>query len=118
MIRAVIFDFNGVLVDDEAVHFKLFREVLAEEGIVITEQDYHERYLGYDDRGCFAAVLSDNSQIFDNRRLDELIARKAHRYIAAADQGLRFFPLRGPDPQGHWGRVASRHLFRSTAFRD
>ena len=33
MIRAVIFDFNGVLVDDESVHFELFREVLAEEGV-------------------------------------------------------------------------------------
>ena len=33
MIRAVIFDFNGVLVDDESVHFSLFREVLAQEGI-------------------------------------------------------------------------------------
>ena len=46
MIRAVIFDFNGVLVDDESVHFELFREVLAEEGVAITEHDYHERYLG------------------------------------------------------------------------
>ena len=32
MIRAVIFDFNGVLVDDERVHFALFREVLAGRG--------------------------------------------------------------------------------------
>ena len=77
MIRSVIFDFNGVLVDDEAVHFELFREVLAEEGVTITEQDYHERYLGYDDRGCFATVLSDNSQTFDRDRLDELIDAKS-----------------------------------------
>ena len=57
-IGAVIFDFNGVLVDDESVHFALFREVLAQEGVVITERDYHERYLGYDDRGCFEAALA------------------------------------------------------------
>ena len=36
-IGAVIFDFNGVLVDDESVHFALFREVLAQEGVTITE---------------------------------------------------------------------------------
>ena len=47
MIQAVIFDFNGVLVDDEVVHFELFREVLAQERVVITDRDYHERYLGY-----------------------------------------------------------------------
>src|SRR4051794_1526793 len=50
MIRAVIFDFNGVLVDDEPVHFALFRAILAREGIALDERRYHERYLGYDDR--------------------------------------------------------------------
>ena len=41
-IAAVIFDFNGVLVNDESVHFALFQEVLAREGVTITERDYHE----------------------------------------------------------------------------
>ena len=58
-ISAVIFDFNGVLVDDESVHCALFQEVLAQEGVTITERDYHERYMGYDDRGCFDAALKD-----------------------------------------------------------
>ena len=93
MIQAVIFDFNGVLVDDEAVHFELFREVLAEEGVVMTDRDYHERYLGYDDRGCFAAALGDAGQAFDHERLDGLIERKARRYVEVADAGLRFFPF-------------------------
>jgi beta-phosphoglucomutase len=92
MIRAVIFDFNGVLVDDESVHFELFREVLAQEGVAITEHDYHERYLGYDDRGCFAAALGDAGQAFDDARLDGLIERKARRYVEVAEQGLRYFP--------------------------
>ena len=39
MIRAVIFDFNGVLVDDESLHFELFREVLAEAGVDLTERN-------------------------------------------------------------------------------
>ena len=91
-IGAVIFDFNGVLVDDEAIHFALFREVLAQEGVVITERDYHERYLGYDDRGCFQAALVDAGQSADRARLDQLIAQKAQRYVEVAGQGLRFFP--------------------------
>jgi HAD superfamily hydrolase (TIGR01509 family) len=91
-IGAVIFDFNGVLVDDESVHFALFREVLAQEGVTITERDYHERYLGYDDRGCFDAALQDAGQRADRARLDDLIARKARRYVEVAEQGLRFFP--------------------------
>ena len=59
MIRAVIFDFNGVLVDDESVHFDLFREVLAEEGVTLTPEMYHERYLGYDDWQCLEEALKD-----------------------------------------------------------
>jgi beta-phosphoglucomutase len=91
-IGAVIFDFNGVLVDDEAIHFRLFREVLAQEGAVITERDYHEHYLGYDDRGCFEAALADAGQYTDRKRLDQLIARKAKRYAEVAGKGLQFFP--------------------------
>jgi len=91
-IGAVIFDFNGVLVDDEAVHFALFREVLAQEGVVITEFDYHDRYLGYDDRGCFEAALADAGKGFNPEQIDQLIAQKARRYVEVAAQGLRFFP--------------------------
>ncbi len=91
-LGAVIFDFNGVLIDDESVHFSLFQEVLAEEGVMITPQDYHERYLGYDDRRCFEAALLDAGQSANGARLDELVARKAVRYVAAAERGLRFFP--------------------------
>jgi HAD superfamily hydrolase (TIGR01509 family) len=92
MIQAVIFDFNGVLIDDESVHFALFQEVLAEEGVAITERDYHDIYMGLDDRGCFEAALRDGGQESDDTRVDELIARKAKRYIAAAEKGLRYFP--------------------------
>lgn len=91
-IGAVIFDFNGVLVDDEAIHFALFREVLAQEGVVITELDYHERYLGYDDRGCFEAALANAGQAVDPMRTDRLIAQKARRYVEVAGQGLSYFP--------------------------
>jgi beta-phosphoglucomutase-like phosphatase (HAD superfamily) len=92
MIRAVIFDFNGVLVDDEQVHFELFREILDEEGLSLTAQDYHERYLGLDDRGCFEAVLAESGRVVDGPALDDLVARKARRYITVAAAGLRFFP--------------------------
>lgn len=92
MIRAVIFDFNGVLVDDEHVHCDLLRAVLAEEGIALTEDDYHARYLGYDDRGCFEVALSEAGQDASRERVDALIARKAARYTAVAETGLRIFP--------------------------
>jgi beta-phosphoglucomutase len=92
MIRAVIFDFNGVLIDDESLHFELFREVLGEEGVALTERQYHEEYLGLDDRGCFEEALGRAGQATARARIDELIARKADRYAARAAAGLRIFP--------------------------
>ena len=70
MLGAVIFDFNGIIVDDEPIHFKLFQKVLGEEGIVLTEDAYYERYLGFDDRGAFTAGFHENK-----RQLDDITLR-------------------------------------------
>src|SRR5512138_2086871 len=56
MALAVLFDFNGVLVDDEDVHFEAFRRTLAVLGVTISH-DVYRRYLGYDDRGTIVALL-------------------------------------------------------------
>jgi HAD superfamily hydrolase (TIGR01509 family) len=92
MIRAVIFDFNGVLVDDEHVHFELFRDVLAEEGVALDERTYHEVYLGYDDRRCFEEALKGAGRANGPAQVEALIAAKAGRYVAVAESGLRHFP--------------------------
>ncbi len=80
MLRAVLFDFNGVLVDDEPIHLDLFQRVLAEEGIALSAADYYERYLGLDDRSCFAAALAARGEAATVPRLMRLIARKASYY--------------------------------------
>ncbi|MBZ0088944.1 MAG: HAD family phosphatase, partial [Thermoanaerobaculia bacterium] len=77
MLRALLFDFNGVLLDDEPLHFRLFRRVLGEEGIDFAAGDYFTRYLGIDDRACFGAALSDAGRPPDPARVARLIARKA-----------------------------------------
>ena len=41
MLRAILFDFNGILVDDEPVHLEMFQRVLAEEGVTLTAEDYY-----------------------------------------------------------------------------
>ncbi|MDX2035016.1 MAG: HAD family phosphatase [Isosphaeraceae bacterium] len=92
MIRAVIFDFNGVIADDEHLHFELFREVLSQEGIELSEAKYHSDYLGFDDRGCFAAALQDSGRPADSSHVDALIARKAQLYATAAETELIIFP--------------------------
>jgi HAD superfamily hydrolase (TIGR01509 family) len=59
MVKAVIFDFDGVLFDTEPLHFDLFRDVLRTEGITLTSDTYHAAYVGLTDEACFRAVLTD-----------------------------------------------------------
>lgn len=93
MLRAILFDFNGVLVDDEPIHLEMFQRVLSEEGISLSPEDYYARYLGLDDRACFAAVLAAAGEPATVPRLMRLIARKASYYRERIRQsGYPFFP--------------------------
>jgi beta-phosphoglucomutase len=80
VLRAALFDFNGVLVDDEPVHLELFQRVLAEEGVALSPADYYGRYLGLDDHACFAAALAAAGEAATVPRLMRLIARKSSYY--------------------------------------
>ena len=53
MLRAIIFDFDGVIVDSEPLHYSAFKHVLAEKNIGLTESQYYTDYIGMDDKGCF-----------------------------------------------------------------
>ena len=92
MLRAIIFDFNGIIVDDEPIHFELFRRVLGEEGIDLTEADYYARYLGFDDRGAFTAAYRDHGRSLDEQQLARLIDRKAVYYQNEIRNKVRIFP--------------------------
>lgn len=80
VLRAVLFDFNGVLVDDEPVHFELLSRVLAEEGVELTRKHYYHRFLGLDDRACFDQALSEAGQATSAAGTARLVARKASYY--------------------------------------
>jgi beta-phosphoglucomutase len=92
MLRALIFDFNGIIVDDEPIHFQLFQRVLGEEGIILMEKAYYERYLGFDDRGAFEAGFRENRRPLDAAKLQELIDRKARYYQDAIRNHVAIFP--------------------------
>lgn len=92
MFPATFFDFNGVLVNDEVVHFETFREVLAGLGVALSEHDYLHRYLGFDDAGAFSAILSDAGQKPTATQIAQLIEAKRPLYMARARAMLPTFP--------------------------
>ncbi|HXF92660.1 MAG TPA: HAD family phosphatase [Nitrospiraceae bacterium] len=92
MLRALIFDFDGVIADTEPIHFAAFRKVLAEIGVSLTEADYYANYLGYDDKGCFAAALAANGRSAPPALIADLVARKANTYMEHIRRHLIIFP--------------------------
>ena len=78
-LRAIVFDFDGVIANSEPLHFLGFRDILSAEGIVLTEREYYDRYLGYDDAGVFRALGVERALEWDALRIGDLVARKAVR---------------------------------------
>jgi HAD superfamily hydrolase (TIGR01509 family) len=57
---AVVFDFDGVLADSERLHYKAFRDVLGHHGWALSERDYFDRYLGFDDAALVSEFARDH----------------------------------------------------------
>jgi HAD superfamily hydrolase (TIGR01509 family) len=93
VLRAVLLDFNGVLVDDEAIHGELIRRVLGEEGIELSEERYRELFAGRDERNALSRILAEAGRPAGPAEVMGLVARKARGYQEVARrQGFTFFP--------------------------
>jgi HAD superfamily hydrolase (TIGR01509 family) len=77
MLRTVIFDFDGVIIDSEILHFHAFNEALAPLGASITEQDYFKVYLGLTDLDCFKAINGKFKLNLDNSGLENILKEKS-----------------------------------------
>ena len=92
MIRGIIFDFDGVLANSEPLHFRAFKAVLEEEGFSLSEPDYYNKYLGYDDVGAFTAIAADSGRPLASEQVEPLVVRKAERLEALERDGSVLFP--------------------------
>lgn len=92
LLRAVIFDFDGILVDSEPLILKLTQQMAAKEGWTITEEDYFRHYLALDDRGIVEHLYRSHGRPVDPTRRDELVAWKSRAYRDLIRDGLPPFP--------------------------
>ncbi len=91
-LQALIFDFDGIIANTEPLHFAGLHKTLLEIGITLTESDYYEQYLGFDDRGCFIAALTANRRPIEPQTLATLMARKAQAYLESVKEQRVIFP--------------------------
>ena len=75
MIQAIFFDFNGVIIDDERIHLKAYREVLLAENVPLTDEDYFAS-LGMDDAAFVRAAYSRGKRSLTDEVMYALIKRE------------------------------------------
>jgi beta-phosphoglucomutase len=97
MLKAVIFDFDGVISDSEILHFRAFNQMLAQYGIEITIKDYYKTYLGFNDVDCYKLLIHQGLLKIDEQQIDDLVEQKKHIFKQLAQtegkmiEGVRDF---------------------------
>jgi beta-phosphoglucomutase len=76
MLRAVIFDFDGVITDSEVLHLRAFNQSLAPYDIEITTKDYYTTYLGFNDNDCYSLLVEKGLLKMDEREISALMNQK------------------------------------------
>lgn len=86
-LAAVLFDFDGVIVDSEPLHCEAFRQIIEPLGIELPWATYQREYIGFDDRDAFRAIFRDTGRALSEDALTELIEAKAEAFGALAESG-------------------------------
>jgi beta-phosphoglucomutase len=89
MTAAILFDFNGVIIDDEPQHCDALIATLAQYGYALDRDVYYREYLGFDDRECFRFSFGRMGRPVDEPALAEAIERKHTHYAQAVRSSLR-----------------------------
>jgi HAD superfamily hydrolase (TIGR01509 family) len=92
MSTGILFDFNGVIIDDEPQHCEALAATLAEYGIPLAREAYYREYLGFDDRECFRFTFAREGEPVEEARLQEAIERKNAHYERAIRDSLQLVP--------------------------
>jgi beta-phosphoglucomutase len=92
MIRAIVFDFDGVLADSEPLHLLAYQEVLAGLGVTFSREEYYAAYLGYDDAGVFSALAEAHGWDLTPSKLTALIEQKGRVFDAIVERTDVLYP--------------------------
>lgn len=98
MLKAIVFDFDGVIVDSEPLHYRAFLRVAEGFGIHFNYEQYVQRYVGYDDRDAFRVMLSgkdtpdDAIGVADEREVARCCTEKAAAFEAVVNEGVEPIP--------------------------
>lgn len=79
-LKAVLFDFNGVIINDEPLHQRLIEQLLIEENLTLKPGEYQKVCLGRSDRSCLRDLLNSRGRVVKEDYLTQLLKKKAQEY--------------------------------------
>jgi HAD superfamily hydrolase (TIGR01509 family) len=88
LLRTIIFDFDGIIVDSEPIIMRLTQQMAAKEGWAVSEEDYYRNYLALDDRGIVEHLFISHGRAVDRARVEELVQWKSRVYGEIIAEGL------------------------------
>lgn len=90
-IQAVIFDFDGVIVETEPLHHQSFCQVVEPDGLACDWAEYVRVYIGFDDRDLFREAYRRAGRSLSDQRLRELVDAKAQAFITLTSAGVSHY---------------------------
>ncbi|MBP2669555.1 MAG: HAD-superfamily hydrolase, subfamily variant 3 [Deltaproteobacteria bacterium] len=90
--EAVIFDFDGIIVDTEPLHYKAFLSVLEPLGLGFAWEEYVATYMGFDDRDAFREAYRARGRDLDGKSLKSLVAAKSRAFLDILRAGVEPYP--------------------------
>jgi beta-phosphoglucomutase len=91
-VRAVVFDFDGVLADTEGLHLRTFQDVFDGRGWTLERAAYYDRYLGYDDHDLVTAFAGDQRLAVTDDEIGEIVREKTERFSQYLASAAVLFP--------------------------
>jgi beta-phosphoglucomutase len=96
MLKAIVFDFDGVIVDSEPLHYRAFLKVAEPLGVHFSYDEYLARYIGYDDRDSFRVMLGMEPGVQgtpeEQAEIGELVRRKGEAFQEVVRAGVDAIP--------------------------
>jgi beta-phosphoglucomutase len=90
MIKAILMDFNGVVINDEPLQMKAYQEILSEHGVALTDEDYYSS-LGMDDRTFVEAAYKRAGKEVSLETVKEINRSKRKKWAEMVKDELPLF---------------------------
>ncbi len=91
-LKAVLFDFNGVIIKDGSIHIQLIDEILVQENLQPQRVQERQAFLGISSRAYLQNLLKNRGRVVTEAYMTQLLTRKAQAYLLELEK-LEKLPL-------------------------